>query len=89
MSKPLRHLHGCELGFLGLVGLTALVILLHLRGTGLGRVELPGGGWRAVDREGLERRIERGDLRDCGPTSSPQALSLKEADFYRPHDLAG
>jgi hypothetical protein len=75
LIQSLRHLHGRELGFLGLVALTALLIGLHLAGSGLGRVELPGGGWRAIDRSALERRIEQGDLRD------------REAEWFRPASL--
>jgi hypothetical protein len=71
MIRTLRHLHRRELGFLGLIGLTGLLIALHLDG-GLERLGVPGGGWRAIDRAALERRIESGDLRDL------------EAEWFRP-----
>jgi hypothetical protein len=69
--QPLRHLHRRELGFLGLIGLTGLLIGLHL-GSGLEGVGMAGSTWRAIDRAALERRIEAGDLRD------------READWFRP-----
>lgn len=71
MIQPLRHLHRRELGFLGLIGLTGLLIGLHL-GSGLEGVGMAGSTWRAIDRAALERRIEAGDLRD------------READWFRP-----
>lgn len=67
----LRHLHRRELGFLGLIALTGLLIGLQLAG-GLGHVGISGGGWRAIDRAALERRIESGNLND------------READWFRP-----
>jgi hypothetical protein len=73
LIQSLRHSRQRELGFLGLVALTGLLIVLHLGGSGLvGRVEVPGGGWRAIDRGALERLIERGELRD------------REAEWFRP-----
>ena len=72
MIRMLRHLHRRELAFLGMIGLTALLIALHLGNSGLGRMEAPGGGWRVIDRAALEQRIERGDLRD------------REAEWFRP-----
>lgn len=72
MLQFLRHSGRRELGFLGLVALTGLLIALYLGGSGLGRVELPGGGSRVIDRGALERLIERGDLRD------------REAEWFRP-----
>jgi hypothetical protein len=69
--QSLRHLHRRELGFLGLVGLTGLLIGLNL-GSALDRVGMASSGWRAIDRAALERRIEAGDLRD------------READWFKP-----
>lgn len=71
MIQPLRHLRRRELGFLGLIGLTGLLIGLHL-GSGLEGVGMAGSTWRTIDRAALERRIEAGDLRD------------READWFRP-----
>lgn len=71
MTRTLRHLHRRELGFLGLIGLTGLLIALHLA-SGLEGLGGPAGGWRTIDREALERRIESGDLRD------------REAEWSRP-----
>ncbi|MGE5153975.1 MAG: hypothetical protein ACM3ST_08165 [Bdellovibrio bacteriovorus] len=67
----MRHLHRRELRFLGLLGLTGLLITLHLA-SGLEGLVKPAGGWRTLDRTALERRIESGDLRE------------READWYRP-----
>lgn len=71
VTRTLRHLHRRELGFLGLIGLTGLLIALHLA-SGLEGLGVPAGGWRAIDRAALERRIESGDLRD------------REAQWFRP-----
>jgi hypothetical protein len=71
MTRILRHIHRRELGFLGLIGLTGLLIALHLA-SGLERLGVPAGGWRTIDRAALERRIESGDLRN------------REAEWFRP-----
>jgi hypothetical protein len=65
-----RHLHRRELGFLGLIALTGLLIGLQLA-SGLGHVGISGGGWRTIDRAALERRIESG------------VLSEREAEWFR------
>lgn len=66
-----RHLHRREIGFLGLVAVTLAMIALYLN-AGL-RLAGPGGaGWRTVDLDSLQRRIESGELRD------------READWYHP-----
>lgn len=71
MILSLRHLHRRELGFLGLMALTGLLIGLQLA-SGLDHVGISGGGWRAIERAALERRIESG------------ALSEREAEWFRP-----
>jgi hypothetical protein len=71
MIGMLRHIHERELRFLALVLITGCLIALHL-GEGLRHYALPGPGWRIVDRQALERRIEAGDLSD------------READWYHP-----
>jgi len=71
MTRTLKHLHRRELGFLGLIGLTGLLIALQLA-SGLEGLGMPEGGWRTIDRAALERRIESGDLRDL------------EAEWFRP-----
>ncbi len=47
------------------------MIALHLN-AGLHQAERVGSGWRALDLDALQRRIESGELRD------------READWYRP-----
>jgi hypothetical protein len=69
--QGLRHIHGRELRFLGLVLVTGLVIVLQL-GDSLRLQGLQGSGWRVVDRAALERRIEAGELSD------------REASWYHP-----
>jgi len=53
------------------MALTGLLIGLQLA-SGLGHVGISGGGWRAIERAALERRIESG------------ALSEREAEWSRP-----
>jgi hypothetical protein len=65
------HLRERELRFVGSVLLTLVIIALYLD-TGLRRTEEGGTGWREVDLEALQRRIETGELRD------------READWYHP-----
>lgn len=71
MFRSTRHLRGRELGFLGLIVLTLVLIALYLN-AGLRLAESTGAGWRKVDLDVLQRRIDEGDLRD------------READWYRP-----
>jgi len=71
MSVRIRHLHQRELRFLGLLALTALLIALYLSDE-LRLAEQQGRGWRSIDLEALQRRVETGELRD------------READWYRP-----
>ena len=66
-----RHWHWREFGFLGLVGVTLAVITLYLDAA-LRLAQQEGSGWRAVDLDALQRRIETGELRD------------READWYHP-----
>jgi hypothetical protein len=57
----LRHLHGRELRFLGLIALTALLAALHLaQDWALAGRE--GRGWRRIDLKALEGRIDAGKL---------------------------
>lgn len=65
-SSLLRH-NTREAGLLGLIIIVATLGLLHL---GTGSKPTTGGGWRAIDIEQVERRIEAGTLSD------------KEADWY-------
>ena len=71
MIGPVRHWHFRELKFLGVVGLTGLIIVLYL-GTGLRLAGHEGSGWRQIDLDALQQRIETGELRD------------READWYHP-----
>ena len=71
MNGSIRHLHRRELRFLGLVTVTAVVIALQV-GAGLRLAGRDGGGWRSIDLDALQRRIESGELRD------------EEADWYHP-----
>ena len=63
------HLHWRDVRFLGLVGITLLIIALYLS-TGLRLAEQGASGWRKLDLESLRRRIETGELRN------------READWY-------
>lgn len=63
MIHPLRTIHRRELRFLGLILMTGLVIALLLA-EGLRLSGLGGVGWRAIDRQALQRRIDSGDLSD-------------------------
>jgi hypothetical protein len=65
------HWRARELRLLGLILVTLLVIGAHLSGE-LERSASQGTGWRAIDVEALQRRIDAGDLRD------------READWYHP-----
>jgi hypothetical protein len=69
MTGWIRHLHHRELRFLGLIGLTGAIIALYL-GAGLRLAGEEGTGWRTIDLDTLQRRVETGELRD------------READWY-------
>lgn len=71
LLRAARHWRGREWRFLAMVLTTGVVIGLHL-GSSLRLAGQAGSGWRAIDLPALERRIERGDLRD------------READWYHP-----
>jgi hypothetical protein len=63
MTGWIRHLHHRELRFLSLIGLTGAIIALYLS-AGLKLAGEEGTGWRAIDLDTLQRRIETGELRD-------------------------
>jgi len=67
----IRHLRYRELRFLALIAITASLIAVYLS-TGLRLAEEAGKGWRTIDLDTLQRRIETGELRD------------READWYHP-----
>jgi len=67
--EHVRHLRGRDLRFLGLVALNLLVIALYLD-AGMRLAAQEGSGWRTLDIEALQRRIETGELRE------------READWY-------
>lgn len=71
MGVRIRHLHQRELRFLGLIAMSGILIALHLS-AGLQLVGHEGSGWRSVDLDALQRRIDTGELRD------------HEADWYHP-----
>jgi hypothetical protein len=63
MIHSARHWHPRELRFVGLLVLTGAAIALQLGG-GLRSAASEGAGWRRIDTEAVQQRIERGDLRD-------------------------
>jgi hypothetical protein len=65
------HIHRRDLAFIGLVGLTLVCIGGFLYG-GFAETGTPAGGWRRVDTERLELRLESGDLQ------------RREAEWYVP-----
>jgi hypothetical protein len=65
-----------DLKLVVLVALTGLFIALYLA-EALELAAQQGSGWRTLDLQSLQRRIESGELTD------------RKADLYRPHDLAG
>ncbi len=70
--KTLFHLRRMQdLRLVVLIAISLVLIGLHLDEVGQGRSE-SGSGWRQVDLDALQRRIEAGDLSD------------READWYRP-----
>jgi len=71
MFRRARHLRRRELGFLGMVASTLVVIALYLSADSL-LMDANRSGWRKVDLDTLQRRIESGELSD------------READWYHP-----
>ena len=71
MGVWIKRLQFRELRFLGLIAITVLLIALHLS-SGLHLADQEGSGWRKIDLEALQRRIETGELRE------------READWYHP-----
>jgi hypothetical protein len=69
MMRLPRRVQSRDLRFLGLLGLSLLLVGLYL-GETLERAAHPGRGHRRIDLKTLERRIDAGDLRD------------READWY-------
>lgn len=65
------HIHRRELGFLGWIGTTLVLICGYLI-SGQELVDPQGSGWRRVDLKHLQQRIEGGELRD------------REAAWYQP-----
>ncbi len=71
MGVWIKRLQLRELRFLGLIAITASLMALHL-GSSLRLADQEGSGWRKIDLEALQRRIETGELRG------------READWYHP-----
>lgn len=71
MPAILRHLHHRDLGFIGLVGATLILIASYLV-AGYGLIDQQGSGWRRIDLKTLQQRIDTGDLRD------------RDASWYHP-----
>jgi len=69
MIQQVKHLQSRDLRFLGLVAVTGLTIALYLV-TGLRLAGQEGSGWRTLDLDALQQRIESGDLGE------------READWY-------
>jgi len=65
------HIHNRDMAFIGLVGLTLLCIAGVLF-SGFAETGTPAGGWRRIDMERLETRLESGEL------------VRREADWYAP-----
>jgi hypothetical protein len=63
MIYSARHWHPRELRFVGLLMLAGAAIALQLGAGGHGAA-IEGAGWRRIDTEAVQQRIERGDLRD-------------------------
>ena len=63
MSAAVTHWRGRELRFLGLVGITVWLLALYLN-AGLRLAQQEGSGWRTIDLEALQRRVETGELTD-------------------------
>lgn len=58
---PQIRIHSRDVFFIGLVGLTLLCITGFLF-SGLAGTGIEGGGWRRIDNERLEMRLESGEL---------------------------
>ena len=71
MRAFFRHLHHRDLGFIGLVGISLILIASYLV-AGYGLIDQQGSGWRRIDLKALQQRIDTGDLRD------------HEASWYHP-----
>jgi hypothetical protein len=71
MDAWIRHLHQRDFRFLALIATTVLLIGAHLSGA-LRTAGQEGSGWRELDLEAVQRRIESGELRDL------------EAEWYHP-----
>ncbi|MEA3275598.1 MAG: hypothetical protein U9Q81_10000 [Pseudomonadota bacterium] len=79
MVAWIGHWHQRELRFLGLLVITGLIIGLYLSES-LRIAGQEGTGWRTIDLEALQQRIETGEL------------SEREADWYhpaRPDEVSG
>jgi len=71
MIPLIKHLRPRDLRFSGLVVVTLLTIGLYLN-TGLRLAGQSGSGWRTLDLDALQQRVETGELLD------------READWYHP-----
>ncbi|ESQ14199.1 MAG: hypothetical protein N838_00670 [Thiohalocapsa sp. PB-PSB1] len=71
MLNLIRHWQQREARFLALLALTLLIIGLYLQ-QGLMLAAREGSGYRVIDTEALQRRIDIGELRD------------HEAQWYHP-----
>jgi hypothetical protein len=71
MADWIRHLHRRELRFLAFIAVSVSLIALYLS-AGLRLAGDTGSGWRSIDLDALQRRIETGELRD------------REARWYHP-----
>jgi hypothetical protein len=65
------HIHGRDRIFIGLISLTLAGILGFLF-SGFAETGTPAGGWRRIDTERLEMRLESGELQ------------RREAEWYVP-----
>jgi hypothetical protein len=63
MFAGVRHWRGRELRFLGLVAITVGLMALYLN-AGLRLAQQEGSGWRTINLEALQRRVESGELSD-------------------------
>jgi hypothetical protein len=71
MHAWLRHLHARELRFIAVVLTDLLFVAAYLAG-GYGGLGQEGHGWRRIDVEALEARMDAGDL------------NRREARWYHP-----
>jgi hypothetical protein len=65
------HIHRRDIAFIGLVGLT-LVCIAGFLSSGFAETGAPVGGWRRIDLQRLETRLDSGEL------------VRREADWYVP-----